>query len=127
MKAHKTKLFIFFNNKKHTKMVQQIPLNQTQTGTLIIFDTVTGLPVPASFSDIIITGVNESADVTANPEASNEILFTGLIFEGTATIGITATAHYTNSNGVPVDEVKTLSLNIQVAEPAHATEFRIQF
>lgn len=128
MKPNRTRLFISFNNKKHRKMAQQIDAGQTLTGFLLIWDTVTDEQAPGAqwFTDISATSSDESI-ATAAPNANNlAVDFTG-VAPGTATIHVTATSNYTNSNGAQVAEVKTADVEITVPDAANATELRVQF
>lgn len=127
MKAHKTRLLIFFNNKKNKKMAQTIDAGQTLTGRLVIWDTVADQEVtPGWFTDRSATSDDESI-ATAAPAADQYSMdFTG-VATGTTVIHVTATLNYANSNGAQVAETKTADVEITVAGAANETELRVQF
>jgi hypothetical protein len=127
--AHTTTLFIIIKNKKTKNMATLLAPGQTATGTLTLLDDETSANVGGWFTGISITS-SDASKATAVPNTSSTsgkyIDFTGHA-NGTATITITATANYANSNGDIVAQVKTVSVDIEVASAAHSTTLKIVF
>jgi hypothetical protein len=123
------KLLIFFNNKKQTKMAQEIQPGQKITGQLIVWDDVTNAQVGAWFTNVVITSSNDTIATGSQNHSSTDnrfIDFTGVAV-GSATIHISATANYTNSSNILVAQTKTVDVDVLVANPANPTSLRLQF
>jgi hypothetical protein len=124
-----TTLFIIIKNKKTKNMSTLLAPGQTATGTLTVIDDVTAANVGGWFTNISIVSSAPSV-ATAAPNTSSTsgkyIDITGHA-NGTATITITATANYANSNGDIVAQVKTVTVDIEVASAAHSTTLTIVF
>lgn len=130
MKPNKTRLFISFNNKKHRKMAQQIDSGQTLTGKLVLWDIVKDEAVPDVFFSDPRSAKSSDESIVAVKQRENAdfgfIDFTGGE-QGDATVDITVTANYTNSNGAPVSPLKKVSPTLTVPAAANETELRVYF
>jgi hypothetical protein len=129
-RPHKTKLFFItiINHFKIQIMSVSINKNEFVNTHLALKDSVTGDPVTATFTDIVLTSSDE-AIVTCNTDADNDgnVDVKG-ISVGEASVNVSATASYTNSNGDPVSESKTASVAVTVTQPtADGTELEVSF
>jgi hypothetical protein len=120
-KAHAVKLSIIFSNNTNPQtMSLELKSGQSSVGTLVVTDTVTGLPVVATFTNVVATSDSPSvASIVANPDGT--ITATG-VSAGTANVSVSAIAAFTDSLGNPssqslsVIEVVTVDA-VPVANP----------
>lgn len=129
-KSHKTKLVIYtiINHFKIQIMALSLNKNEFVNTHLALKDSVTGDPIEATFTDIVLTSSDESI-VTCNTDTDNDgnVDVKG-INPGEASINVSALALYTNSNNDPVSETKTVSVPVTVSQPAaDETELVVSF
>jgi hypothetical protein len=126
---HTTTLFIIIKNKKTKNMSTILKPEQTVRGTLTVIDDVNQSNVGGWFTNISIVS-SDAAIITAvastDSTSGKYIDFTGHA-NGNGTITITATCNYSDSNGNIVAQVKTVSVDFQVASAAHPTTLKMVF
>ena len=118
---HPVKLSIIFNNNLNpSTMSLELKSGQSSVGTLVVTDTVTNQPVPATFQNVVATSDNPSvASVVVNSDGT--ITATG-VSAGTANASISAVALFTDSlgnsqsQGLSTTEVLTVD-SVPVANP----------
>jgi len=114
-KAHKVRLSLItiINNSKFEIMSLTLNANQKSQGTLGLVDTVTNLPVVATFASV--TATPDSAFITAVVNADNSITVTG-VSAGAANLAVSASASYTDSTGAAQTATLTVSIPVTVAQ-----------
>lgn len=93
---------IFSNNKNPSTMSLELKSGQTSIGTLVVTDTVTGLQVPATFTNLTATSDNEAV-ATVTPNSDGTVTATG-VSAGTASASINAIAAFNDSNGAAASQ-----------------------
>jgi hypothetical protein len=129
-RPRKTKLFLYtiINHFKIQIMALSIDKNKFANTHLALKETESGDPVEATFTDIVLTSSDESI-VTCNEDTDSDgnVDVKGIAV-GEASVNVSATASYTNSNGDVVSESKTASVAVTVTQPAaDGTELVVSF
>lgn len=106
-------LITFINNSKLEIMILNLTGTQTSQGILGLLDTVTNVPVTATFANIVATP--DSAFVTAAVNSDNSISVVG-VTPGTGNLVITSDVSYTDSTGVPQTQNLTATIPVTVAQ-----------
>lgn len=114
-KAHKVRLALitFISKSKLEIMALTLTGTQTSQGILGLLDTVTNVPVSATFANI--TATPDSAFVTATVNADNSISVVG-VTPGTGNLVVTADVSYTDSTGAPQTQNLTATIGVTVAQ-----------
>lgn len=108
---HKVRLSLitFINKSKFEVMALTLTGTQSAIGLLGLTDTVTNVPVTATFGPA--TATPDSGFITATVNADNSITATA-VSAGAGNLVVSASVTYTDSNGV--SQTQTLSVTIPV-------------
>lgn len=109
--AHKVRLSLitFINKSKFEIMALNLTGTQSAQGLLGLTDTVTNVPVIATFDSV--TATLDSSFATATVNADNSITVTA-VSPGAGTLTVTANVSYTDSTGAA--QVQSLSTTVPV-------------
>lgn len=115
-KPHKVRLALttIINRSKFEIMALTLNANQKSQGTLGLQDTVTGLPVVATFTSVTATPDNP-AFFTATVNPDNTITVTG-VSAGAGNLTVSASAAYTDSTGAAQTQTLSVSVGVTVAQ-----------
>lgn len=117
IKAHPVGLILTFNkNQKNKTMAVTLNPNQSVIGNLSLVDTVTNLPVVATFTNE--TATSDTPGVATAVVNADGTITAAAVAPGTANISGGATAAYTDSNGVAQTAALTFTaVAVTVAQP----------
>lgn len=113
--AHKVRisLITFINKSKFSIMALNLTGTQSAQGLLGLTDTVTNVPVIATFSSV--TATLDSAFATATVSSDNSITVTA-VSPGTGTLTVAASVSYTDSTGAAQTQPLSTTVPVTVAQ-----------
>lgn len=106
-------LITFINKSKFQIMALNLSGTQSAQGLLGLLDTVTNLPVVASFSSVTATPDSGFISATVNPD--NSITATA-VTPGAGNLVVSALASYTDSTGAAQSQTLTVAIPVTVAQ-----------
>lgn len=112
---HKVRLALitFINNSKLQIMTLSLTGTQTSQGILGLLDTVTNVPVTATFANVVATP--DSGFITATVNADNSITVAG-VTPDTGNLVIASDVSYTDSTGAAQTQNLAVAIGVTVAQ-----------